>query len=93
VRELFEEDRGEIEIAVKTDVVALEVLEHAEEREIGLGGSLVEPLHSMGPGAVIDDVRQVRVQREGEKSCRTVWRCLRQDAHLKLFLLGAARRG
>jgi hypothetical protein len=31
---------------------------------------------------VIDDIRQMRVQGEGEKSCWAVGRCLRQDEHL-----------
>jgi hypothetical protein len=31
---------------------------------------------------VIDDIRQMRVQGEGKKSCWAVGRCLRQDEHL-----------
>ena len=91
VGELLEQDGREIEVAVEADVVALEVFEHAEEREIGFGGGFVEPLHAVGPGAVIDDVGQMRVQGEGEKSCWAVGRCLRQDEHLRWnFRLGAA---
>jgi hypothetical protein len=82
VGELFEEDRGEIEVAVEADVVALEVFEDAEKREVGLGSGLVEPLHAVGPGTVIDDVRQVCVQGEGQESCRAgrcFGRCVRHD--------------
>ena len=32
----------------------------------------------MGPGAVVDDVRQMSVQGEGEKSC-WLFRCLGHD--------------
>ncbi len=73
VGELLEKDGREIEVAVEADAVALEVFEDAEEREIGFGGGFVEPLHAVRPGAVIDDVGQVRVQGEGEKSCWAVW--------------------
>ena len=64
---------------VETDVVALEVFEDAEQREVGFSGGFMEPLHPMRPGAVIDDVGQMRVQGEGEKSCWAGCRCLRQD--------------
>ena len=77
--ELLEKDRREIEVAVETDVVALEIFEDSEEREVGFSSGFVEPLHSVRPGAVIDDVGQMRVQREGKKSCGPVCRCLRQD--------------
>ena len=82
VRELLEEDGREIEVAVETDVVALEIFEHAEEGEVGFGGGFVEPLEAMGPRAVIDDIGEMRVQGEGEKprwARRIVDRCLRQD--------------
>jgi hypothetical protein len=40
---------------------------------------------------VIDDVGQMRVQGEGEKSCWAVGRCLRQNEHLRWrFSVGAA---
>jgi hypothetical protein len=79
VRELLEEDWREIEVAVKTDAVALQIFEDAEEREIGFSCGFVEPLHAVRPSAVIDDIGQMRMQGEGEKSCRAVCRCLRQD--------------
>ena len=68
VRELLEQDGREIEVAVEADAVALEIVEHAEEGEIGLGGGFVQPLHAVRPGAVVDDVRQMRVQGEGQKT-------------------------
>ena len=61
-----------LRLQLQGDAVALEISEHAEQREIGFGGGFVQPLHAVGPGAVVDDVGQMRVQGEGEKSrsCR-----------------------
>ena len=75
--ELFEEDGGEIEVAVEGDAVALEVREDTQEGEVGLGGGLVEPLHPMRPSAVVDDVGEVGVQGEGKEPCG--FRRLRHD--------------
>ena len=69
VRELLEQDGREIEIAVETDVVAFEIFEDPEEGEVGFGGGFVEPLESMGPRAVIDDIGKMRMQGKGEKPC------------------------
>ena len=69
MRELLEKYGREIKVAVKTDPISLEVPKNAEQRQIGLGDSFVEPLHAMRPGAVIDHVRQVGMEREREKSC------------------------
>jgi len=74
VRELLEEDGREVEIAVEADLIAFEIFEDAEKREIGFSGGFVEPLHTVRPGAVIDDVGQMRMQGEGEKSCWAVGR-------------------
>ena len=79
VRELLEENRREIEVAVEADAVALEILEHAEEREIGFCGGLVEPLHPVRPRAVIDDIGQMRMEREGQITCGPFCRCRGQD--------------
>ncbi len=68
--ELLKQDRGEIEIAMEVDAVALEIAEDAEERKVGFGGGFVEPLHAVRPGAVVDDVGQMGVQGKGEKSGR-----------------------
>ena len=73
VGELLEEDGGEIEVAVERDAVALEVAEDAEQRKVGFGGGFVEPLDAMRPGAVVDDIGQVGVQRQGEESTRLGW--------------------
>jgi len=67
--ELFEEDGGEIEAAVEGDAVALEIAEDAEERKVGFGGGLVEPLDAMGPGAVIDDPGKMGMEGEREEAC------------------------
>ena len=95
MRELLEKDGGEIEVAVETDLVALEIFEDAEEREVGFGGGFVEPLHAMRPGAVIDDVGQMRVQGEGEKSCWAVWPMpsSRRAPQMEIFGRGSVRDG
>jgi len=67
VRELLEKDRREIEVAVETNVVALEVPKDAEEREVGFSSRFVKPLHTMRPCAVIDHIGQMGVEGEGEK--------------------------
>jgi hypothetical protein len=69
--ELLQKNRGDIQIAVKSDTIFVEAVEDAEEREIGFGGGLVKPLRAMGPRAVIDDVRQVSVQSECKKANRS----------------------
>ena len=58
--------------------------EDAEEREVGFGGGLVEPLHAVRPGAVVDDVGQMGVQGEGEKTSGNVL-CLRHQANLNMW--------
>jgi hypothetical protein len=88
VGELFKQDGREIEIAVEADMVALEVFEDAQERKVGLSRSLVKPLDAVRPRAVVDDVRQVRVQGEGEKSCR-YWLGPCQNADPQSTLVGA----
>jgi hypothetical protein len=75
VGELLEQDGREIEVAVEGDAVALEVAEDAQEREVGFGGGFVQPLHAVRPGAVVDDVGQVGVQREGSLRDRKVGFC------------------
>ena len=65
---LFEQDGRQVEVAVEGDAVALEIAEDAEQRQVGLGGSFMEPLNAMWPGSVVDDVRQVGVQGEIEKT-------------------------
>src|ERR1700737_857356 len=65
--ELFEENRREIQVAVEADVVPLEFGEHAQQRKIGLCRRFVQPFDSVRPGAVIDDVGQMRVKGKGEK--------------------------
>ena len=66
---------------MEADVVALKIFQHAQQRQIGLGRGFVQPLHAMRPGAVVDDVRKMRVQGKGEEPCgtgRLVGRSLRQ---------------
>ncbi len=67
VSELLEDGR-EIEAAVEGDAVALEIAEDLEQREVGFGGGFMEPFDAMRPGAVVDDPREMGVEREGEKA-------------------------
>jgi hypothetical protein len=69
VGELLEQDGRKVEIAVQADAVTFQIPKGAQKREIGLCSGLVEPLHAMRPGAVIDDVGQMRVQRDGQEPC------------------------
>lgn len=73
VRELLEKDGREIEIAVEWDVVFIEAIECAQQREVGFGGCFEEPLDAMWPAAVVDDVGQMRVERNGEEPTRLEW--------------------
>jgi hypothetical protein len=87
MRELFEKDWREIEIAVEADLVPFQIAKDSKQRKIGLRGGLVKPLHTMRPGAVVDYVRQMGVQRKGKIPCRSFCgggRCLRQDGALEL---------
>ena len=97
VGELLEEDGREIEVAVEADVVALEIGEHAEERKIGLGCGFEEPLHAVWPGAVVDDVRQMRVQGEVEKprgrACDLDEACVKTEHLAEEIVRGDANGG
>ena len=73
VRELLQQDGREIEIEVGGNAVALEVVEHAQQRQVGFGGSFEQPLHAMRPAAVVDDVGQVGVQSDGRNPTRLEW--------------------
>jgi hypothetical protein len=68
VGKLLEQDGREIQVAVETNSVSLQVCEEAKKREVGLCGGFVEPLHSMRPGPMIDDVGEMGVQGEGKKT-------------------------
>ena len=69
VGELLEQNGREIEVAVEADAIGLEASEDAQERKVGLCGGFMEPLHAVRPGAVIDDVWQMGVEREGQEAC------------------------
>ena len=73
VRELLEQDGREIDIELERDAVAVEIVEHAQQRQIGFGGGFMEPLDAMRPGAVVDDVGQMGVQSDGKKPTRLEW--------------------
>ena len=61
---LFQQNWRQVQVAVQRDAVALEVAEDAQQRQVGFGGCLMQPLHAVRPGAVIHHVRQVRMQRK-----------------------------
>ncbi len=86
MRELLEQDGRKIEIAVERDVVAVEAIERAEQREIGFRGGLEKPLDAVGPTAMVDDIGQMGVQRQGKKSTR-----LRRWLSHKISISGCAR--
>ncbi len=75
VRELFQQNGREIQVALKSNAVSLKISQHPQQWKVGLGSSFVEPLHSVWPRAVIDDIRQVRMQGKGEVACRA-FRCI-----------------
>ncbi len=45
-----------------------QAVEGLEQGDIGLGRSLVEPIHPVGPAAVTDDVGEMRMEHKGEIS-------------------------
>ena len=57
VRQLLQQDRGEANVEVGGNAVALQAAEHAQQRQVSLCGGLVQPLHAVRPGAVIHHVR------------------------------------
>ena len=57
-------------IAIQADAIRLQSAEDAQERQVGLGGGFVQPLHAVRPCAVIDDIGQMSVQCEGKKAGR-----------------------
>ncbi len=70
VGELLQQDGREVQIAVQADAIGLQPAQDAQQRQVGLGGGFVQPLHAVRPGAVVDDVGQMSVQRKGEKASR-----------------------
>jgi hypothetical protein len=66
---LFQQDGGEADIEVRRNAIALQTAEDTEQGQVGFGGCFVQPLNAVGPSAVIDDVRQMRMQSESEKTC------------------------
>ena len=70
MRKLLEQDRGEIQIALKSYPVPFQMAENSKQRKVGFGGGFVEPLHSVRPGSMMNDVRQMSMQRKGEITLR-----------------------
>ena len=70
VGELLEQHRGEVQVRMQRRPVALEVTQHAQERQIGLRRRLVQPVEAVRPRAVVHHVGQVGVQDEGDAAGR-----------------------
>ena len=45
-----------------------QAVEGLEQGDVGFGRGLVEPIHPVGPAAVADDVREMRMEHKGEIS-------------------------
>src|ERR1019366_7991584 len=83
VSKLLQQNGREVNVEVGGDAVALEIAQHTQQGQVSLGGNLVQPLDAMRPGPVVDHVRQMRVQREGQEARRSVL-CLRQEPPRKI---------
>ena len=66
VLELLAEDGRQADGRLQRNAVRHEVLGRAEEREVALGGGLVEPVGAVGPDAVSENVGDVAVEDEDE---------------------------
>ena len=66
MRKLLEQDRREIQIALKPYPVPFQMAQNSKQRKISFGCGFVEPLHSVRPGSMMNDVRQMSMQRKGE---------------------------
>ena len=70
MRELLAQDGRESERHAQWLAGAGAGFEHAPQRQVGLGGRLVEPIDPMRPTAVVEDPRQVTVEDQGEAGFR-----------------------
>jgi len=76
--QLLQQNGGEVDVEIGGNTVTFQIAQHAQDREVGLRGGFVQPLHPVRPGAVVDHIRQVRVQRESQIARGSVL-CLRQE--------------
>ena len=91
--ELFQQDGRQIEVEVGGDTVAFEVAEHAQQGKVGFGSCFEQPLDAMRPGAVVDDVGEVGVQGQCQKTRRSVLCLLQERPHKPRGMRLIARAG
>ena len=70
VAQLLAEDRCQADRRLPRDPVRVERPDGRDEREVGLGRRLVEPVGAMGPDAVSEDGGDVAVEDEDERDGR-----------------------
>ena len=68
MRQLFQKNRRDVQIAMETDTILLEPPHDAKKRQIRLRSCLMQPLHAMRPCSVVHHIGQMRVQREVQVS-------------------------
>jgi len=64
VRQLLEQHRREINVGFEGQPVTLEISENPQQRQISLGCGFEQPFQTVGPGTVVHDPWQMRMQRE-----------------------------
>jgi hypothetical protein len=69
---LLEQNRRDVDIEIGRNAVAFEIRKHAQQGKVGLGGSFVQPLHAVRPGAVVHHPGQVRMQHKSQEACRSL---------------------
>ena len=66
VRQLLQQHRRQADDEVRAGVEEHALVDHRQDRQVGFGGGLVEPVLAVRPDAVAQDVGQVTVQHETE---------------------------
>src|SRR5689334_10649135 len=64
MRELLQENRREVHVGLKRQAMLFKISEYAQQRQVCFCGRFMQPLHSMGPRAVIHHVWQVGMKSE-----------------------------
>ena len=68
VGELLRQDRRDADGQLELDALVFQVVEGVEQRDVGLGDGLVDPLLAVRPHAGLPRVRKVAVQDERERT-------------------------
>jgi hypothetical protein len=64
----FRQDGGDPQGNPGAAAFGAQAAEGRKQRDVRFGGSLVEPIHPVGPAAVTDDVREMGMEHKGEIS-------------------------